>query len=312
MRFKGLDLNLIVALDALLSTRSVSRAAEITCISQPAMSAALARLRDYFNDPLLIFKPGSAMLSPLGENLREPVAEVLVYISDKLVSTGSFEPESSTREFRILAADTVILGLLAGGLRRLDPLAPSLRFSLSTPSTGILEKLDSGQIDLLVVPEQVATPSHPSELLVEEQHAVIACAKSFESDTLSVEDYFAADHVEVFIGQKSYLASVPGDTSEKRRIAVKVDQFALVPFFISDTRRLATVPGMTAELYSNSKNLKYFKPPFAISPVRLVMQWHSRSQADAGLTWLRRELRSGVGVDRAHKRHLYRLLNQSI
>lgn len=312
MRFKGLDLNLIVALDAILSTRSVSRAAELTCISQPAMSAALARLREYFNDQLLISTPGNAALSPLGETLRRPVFEILGYISDKIISTGSFEPESSDREFRILTADTVILGLLAGGLRILERLAPNLRFSLLTPSAGIIEKLESGQVDLLIVPERVAAPSHPSELLIQEEHAVIACADTLKTETLSADDYFAADHVEVFIGQLPYLSSVPGDPGAKRRIAVKLDHFALVPFFLSGTRRLATLPSMTAELFSASANLRHFEPPFGIPPVRLVMQWHSRSSGDAGLSWLRNELRASIQGNRAHKRHLYRMLNQSI
>jgi LysR family nod box-dependent transcriptional activator len=312
VRFKGLDLNLIVALDALLTTRSVSRAAELTCISQPAMSAALARLRDYFDDQLLITGTGLATLSPLGESLRLPAARALGYISDHLVSSGSFDPETSDREFRILAADTVIQGLLAAALQRIAPLAPKLRYSLLTPNGVSLDKLESGQLDLLIVPERVASPSHPAELLFEEKHTVIACAQCWTSDTLSLEEFRTADHVEVFIGGLPYLPSVLGVPEFDRHIAVRLDQFALVPSFVSGSRRLATFPGMTAEIFSHSAQLRYFRPPFPIPPVRLAMQWHSRANADVGLQWLRRELRASITQNRSHKRRLYRVVNQSI
>lgn len=312
MRFKGLDLNLIVALDALLTTRSVSRAAEQTCISQPAMSAALARLRGYFDDPLLITGPGGATLSPLGESLRQPAAETLGYISDHLVSSGSFDPGTSDREFRILAADTVIVGLLSAALQRLEASAPRLRYTMLTPTGIRQDRLESGQVDLLIVPERVASPSHPAELLFEELHTVIACGQHWTDDMLSLEAFRTADHVEVFIGGLPYLPSILGVPEFERRIAVRLDQFAMVPFFVRGSRRLATLPGMTAESFSSAADLRYFRPPFAIPPVRLAMQWHSRANADAGLQWLRRELRAGIARNHTHKQRLYRVVNQSI
>ncbi|ODU88524.1 LysR family transcriptional regulator [Devosia sp. 63-57] len=312
MRFKGLDLNLIVALDALLATRSVSRAAERTCITQPAMSASLARLREYFDDPLLITGIGSATLSPLGESLRAPAADTLSYISDHLIAPGNFNPETSDREFRILAADTVLVGLLAAALQRLELMAPKLRYALITPKGNNQAQLESGQLDLLVIPEKVASPAHPAELLFEEEHTVIACGQRQFGNNLSLEDFCAADHVEVYIAETPYLDTVLGTPVFDRRISVRLDNFALVPSFVSGTTRLATFPAMTTELFSGLVDLQYFKPPFSIPPVRLAMQWHSRASADAGLQWLRQELRVAIGETRPHKRCLYRVVNQSI
>ncbi|MGG7518968.1 LysR family transcriptional regulator [Allorhizobium undicola] len=316
MKYRGLDLNLLVALDALLRLQSVSRAAGAVNVTQPAMSAALARLRQYFGDPLLITRNGKSILSPLAETLAAPVANMLRSIDATIIAPPSFDPDVADRDFSLLAADTVVAGLLAKPLQQISQLAPFLRLEIATPSGNLGERLEAGEVDLVVVPEIHCSPDHPRELLVEEEHCVIACAKSWDGDAITLEDYAAADHIEVFVRPmaRPYLPDrLFARYGVARRIAVKLDNFSLVPFFISGTRRLATLPGMTAELYGSFCDLKLFEPPIAIPRVRLVMQWHSRLQDDPGLAWLRARIRLCLAdVHAQHKPRLYRLALETI
>lgn len=316
MRYRGLDLNLLVALDALLRMQSVSRAADAVNITQPAMSSALARLRQYFDDPLLITRGGSSTLSPLAQTLATPVADMLRTIDCTIISQPAFDPAVAERGFNLLAADTVVAGLLAKPLQHISQLAPHLRLEITTLHGEVAERLDTGQVDLIVAPEAYCAPHHPKELLVEEEHCVIACAKSFEQDTLTLEQYTKADHVEVFTGpaRKPYLSDqFFTDHGITRRITVKLDNFSLVPFFLTGTRRLATFPGMTAELYQSFADLRLFTPPFEIPRVQLAMQWHSRASNDTGLAWLRTNIKLGLSaLHQQYKSRLYRIALETI
>lgn len=316
MRYRGLDLNLLVALDALLRTQNVSRAADAVNITQPAMSAALARLRQYFGDPLLITRGGKSVLSPLAQTLAAPVFDMLRTIDRTIITQPSFDPGVDDREFSLLAADTLVAGFLAKPLQHVFQQAPHLRLEIATPHGDLVERLEAGRVDLIIAPEMYCSPDHPRELLLEEDHRVVACRQTFEPDHLTLEDYAAADHVEVFVGssQKPYLPDpLFSAHGFQRRIAVKLDNFSLVPFFLSGTKRLATFPGKTAELYMSFADLKLLDPPFAIPPARLVMQWHSRANGDPGLNWLRSQIRQYLEAeDERYKSRLYRLALQTI
>ncbi len=316
MRYRGLDLNLLVALDALLRTQNVSRAANAVHVTQPAMSSSLARLREYFGDPLLITRSGKSVLSPLAQTLATPVSEMLRTIDRTIITQPSFDPSVDSRSFSLLAADTVVAGFLAKALQHISQLAPNLCLDVATPHGDLLERLDTGRVDLIIAPEVHCSPDHPKESLLEEDHRVIACRKTFAPDVLTLEQYAAADHVEVFVGASripylpEHLFSAHGFT---RRISVELDNFSLVPFFLSGTKRLATFPGKTAELYMSLVDLKLIDPPFLIPPARLVMQWHSRANGDPGLSWLRTTIRQYLEAEeRQYKSGLYRLALQTI
>jgi LysR family nod box-dependent transcriptional activator len=316
MRYRGLDLNLLVALDALLRTQSVSLAAKSVNVTQPAMSAALARLRLYFDDRLLITRNGRTTLTPVAQTLTGSVAETLRGIDASIIAPPVFDPSRSKREFRLLAADTVIAGLLAKPLEHVARRAPHLRLDIVTPHGVVSGALDEGRVDLLVVPQEYSSPHHPQELLLEEDHCIIACARTWRRSGVTLEQYAAADHVEVYVGagKHPYLpAQLFAKNGISRRIAVKLDQFSLVPLFLRGTKRLATFPGMTAELFAGAVDLKFLPLPFDLPSVRLVMQWHSHADRDPGLAWLRDSLKRHLPTSQAgHKSRLYRLLQETI
>ena len=127
MRFQRLDLNLLVALDALLAERSVSLAAERICLSQSATSSALGRLREYFADDLLVVKGRQMVLTARAESLVEPVRAVLEQIRTTISVSPPFDPATSDRAMTIMASDYVTEVLLATALREIADVAPLMR-----------------------------------------------------------------------------------------------------------------------------------------------------------------------------------------
>jgi DNA-binding transcriptional LysR family regulator len=176
MRFKGLDLNLLVAFDALLETRSVSRAAERLNLSQPATSAALARLRDYFGDEILVSHGKRMHPTTHAEALLPKVREFLSGVDALIASSIEFDPATSQRTFRVIASDYMAAAVLAPLIRRLAWQAPQVRIEIVAPDTRSDSLLDGGHVDVVISPAEFIESDHPTELLFEEVHVVACCA----------------------------------------------------------------------------------------------------------------------------------------
>jgi LysR family transcriptional regulator, nod-box dependent transcriptional activator len=168
MDFGGLDLNLLVALDALFAEKSVSRAGERLHLSQSATSGALARLRDAFHDPLLVQVGRKMMLTPLAERLVEPVREFLLQAETIVNGSPAFDPTTSIRKFRVQMSDYVQTVVMTEVLPRLQSLAPGISLELMWNIEGISELLERGEIDLAVTPTSYLSSGNPSEPLFED------------------------------------------------------------------------------------------------------------------------------------------------
>ena len=168
MRFDGLDLNLLVALDILIDERNVSTAADRLCLSQSAMSSALKRLRDYFEDDLLVTCGRRMVLTPRAEDLASPVRNALLQIRSNVTRPQSFEPAVSERRFSIMLSDYMREVVLAPFLRDLAVTAPKLRFELWTPGDHPAEAIETGEVDLLINIDRYVSPHHPARLLLED------------------------------------------------------------------------------------------------------------------------------------------------
>jgi DNA-binding transcriptional LysR family regulator len=152
MRFHDLDLNLLVALDALLTEQSITRAAERLHLSQSAMSGALARLREHFHDELLAQVGRRMVPTALGDSLRASVRELLLQIQSTIEPRSSFDPQTSDRRFTIMVSDDVASLIFTEVLRRAGELAPAITFAFLAPDDAAAEALDRGDIDFIVLP----------------------------------------------------------------------------------------------------------------------------------------------------------------
>ena len=154
MRFKGLDLNLLVALNTMLEERSVSRAAERLNLSQPAVSAALARLREFFDDELLVPLGRQMMPTSFAESLRPVIVDLLTNAERLIATSSSFDPATSQRCFCIGASDFISIVLLPPLLRRLEREAPSLRIDVIPTGHSLHQQFERGKVDIVIEPEQ--------------------------------------------------------------------------------------------------------------------------------------------------------------
>ena len=157
MRFYGLDLNLLVVLDALLVEQNITRAGERLFLSQPATSAALARLREYFQDELLVQNGRKMVRTPKGEALSQPIRDLLIQMRSTLDNRHQFDPAQAQRKFVLMASDYISTVLLPQVSRRLNELAPHASLEMIPPNDNPREMIERGHVDLLVLP----TPTWP-------------------------------------------------------------------------------------------------------------------------------------------------------
>lgn len=161
MRFKGLDLNLLVVFDALMETRSVTRAAERIGLTQPATSAALRRLRDYFRDEIVVAVGKRMHPTPFAEALHPQIQQALRRVERAISMPTEFDPSTSTRRFRIIGSDYIMVAVLVPLIERFARTAPGVRIEIIQPNEHSVAELEAGRADLLVTPEPFLASWHP-------------------------------------------------------------------------------------------------------------------------------------------------------
>jgi DNA-binding transcriptional LysR family regulator len=294
MRFKGLDLNLLVALDALLEARSVSRAAARVNLSQPAMSAALARLRDFFGDEILVATGKRMYPTPFAELLFPQLKAWLAGVDELISNPAAFDPQSSRRTFRILGSDYVTAAVLVPLVARLAEEASGVRLDIAQVHDDAAEQLAEGSVDLLLTPDAYVHTDHPAELLFEERQVVVGWSRNplFEAG-LTEEAVFAAGHVAVAMGRErtpSFADRQLAVMGKTRRIEVTTGSFLAVPWLLQETQRLAFMHERLARQTAKMFPLAWAPAPFDFPIMREMMQHHRSREGDAGLRWLRARL----------------------
>lgn len=296
MNLQAIDLNLLVAFEALMDERNVTRAARRVGLSQPAMSNALTRLRRTFGDPLLVRTPSGMTPTPAAQSLMEAVREALSQLRSALEDKPAFNPAASKRAFHVLTSDyaeIVLLAPLVGKLRE-QAAGVSLRIHrppnvFQPPSRTALS--DSFDLAIGFFPDALSLDaSVRSEVLFEEDNVCIAAADhpSIKS-RITIRQYAAARHAAVF-----YKSEGPGviDTllAQKaltRQLAVLAPHFASVPFIVAESDLIATVPRRLAMRFRKELKLQVLPVPFTLPPFRLAMLWHERVDSDPAHAWLR-------------------------
>jgi LysR family nod box-dependent transcriptional activator len=295
MHFKNLDLNLLVGLDALLAQKNVTRAAERLHLSQSATSGVLARLRDFFNDELLVQVGHEMILTPLADGLVDPVRNILLQVESLMATNPAFSPEKTTRSFRLMMSDYVATVLMPEVLRRAQLVAPALTVEILSNAERSIEALDRGEIDLLIAPKQYISSIHPSVELFRDQYVcMISSENQPVNGRISLERYLESGHVAVRLGEQSIVAIDElflERAGYKRRVEVGAMAFNLLPQLVIGTTRIATVPAALARIYVKSLPLRIFQPPIEMPQLVECMQWHKYRDLDPGGMWLRQILR---------------------
>lgn len=298
MRLNRLDLNLLIALDALLVERSITRAAARLNLTPSALSSALARLRDYFDDELLVQVGRKMEPTPRAEGLRDAVRDVLVRIDSTIAAQPSFDPASSDRVFRLFLSDYTQWVLAPHLLTLAAQEHCTARFEFLPQVTNPQRNLERGEADLLIIPAGFMSPDHPQEVLYEEGFdCVLWEGSALAQGEFSFERYVAASHV---------VMQPPGGIGESfedwfvkrygitRRIAVTTYSFAAMPALVQGTDFVATVHARLARQFVGHWPLALRSPPLPMDAMQQSVQWHKYRTQDPGLTWLRGLLKTAV------------------
>jgi LysR family nod box-dependent transcriptional activator len=298
MRFHYLDLNLLVALDALLAEANVSRAARQCGLTQSAMSGALKRLRSHFEDELLVQVGRTMALTTLAKDLATPVREFLLQARTLVATRAHFDPSISERRFVVMASDYVATVILADLNRYLTTHAPRTSVVLRTLSDDrTREDFDDGKVDFVILPDRYLSSKHPRETLYEDDWTCIAWRKNeLIGKELTLERYLSLGHVQTLlrVGGAVFDDSFILQQGHARRIAAVVPSFTLMPEFVVGTNLIATMQTRMARIFSQRFALKLFSPPIKIPPVSMSIQWHKSLDRDPSTTWMRSAIRKIV------------------
>ncbi|MDR6388304.1 LysR family transcriptional regulator [Paraburkholderia phenoliruptrix] len=294
MRLGHFDMNLLVALDALLDTRSVTRASERLHIGASATSSALGRLREYFGDPLLMQVGRRMELTPLGRSLAQPVREILLNVQSTVVARLEFDPAQARRNFVIRASDYLTTVLLTNVVQRLQREAPGITLHIANMTDDVSEQLDRGEVDLVIYPSISVNPAHPSQALFEESFScVVWKGNPLVGDTLSLEQYKEMGHVAATFGDSrsvSFEGLVMANLGISRTVEVTTTNFNTLPQLVIGTTRIATVMTRLARLYAHYLPLRILPLPMNLPPLVEMMQWHAINTSDPAHIWMRRVL----------------------
>ncbi|MEE3153897.1 MAG: LysR family transcriptional regulator [Pseudomonadota bacterium] len=299
MRFKGMDLNLFVAFEALMETRSTARAGEKIGLSQPATSAALARLRDFFGDELLVVRGRRMYPTPLAETLLPRVRECLRSAEGALATSSSFDPARARRTFRVVTSDYVMAAVLAPLLRELAHEAPGIALQLLLPSQAAAESLRRGEADIVIAPSEYAIPGVPSQLLYEEHYVLVGAPDHpIFAGAFTLEEMLHYGFVAVSVGNER--SATVGDhqldtIGHTRRIEVTAPSFTAVPWLLAGTRRLTLMHSRFARLVRAQFGLACAPLPVDLPPLRQIVHFHETRAHDDGVAWLIARIREQAG-----------------
>ena len=300
MQLNRFDLNLLIALDALLQEKNVTRAAERLFVSQPAMSAALQKLREYFDDQLLVRVGRDLQLTPRGLSLVGPVREALLQIQATLGSQPTFDPRTVQRTFTLIVSADALLRVMPGVFQRLSREAPGIRCHVEHFSDTTLSRLEYGDADLFIGLNSLrlfGLREFPESLRIVELRPVRwLCAVAQDhptvGDTITEEQYLHLPHL---FGWPSG-HTLPLEELVRRLLSADLDVRATtqglleIPFLLAGTQLVATLPEDLARTLAKLAPVKLLPVPFETPDTHEVVIWHRRNEPDPGHAWLREVL----------------------
>jgi DNA-binding transcriptional LysR family regulator len=302
MNIERIDLNLLVYLDVLLRERNVTRAASYLGITQPAMSNGLRRLRELFDDPLLVRTSEGMTPTERALELQPVVRSVLAAVERAVQPKKAFDAAQATRVFRIMASDYAESTLIPAVLERLQREAPGVALDIMTPSDVSYLNVEQGKVDMVINRFDSMPQSFHQNTVWQDS---FSCLLSVDNPLLAgfdLESYLQAQHV--WVSKTGMGVGVGVDPSavqdlgwvdealarlgRKRRITVFTRHYQVAVMLATQKHLVVTVPSKLANLMRENPHVAIEPPPFEIPPFELKMAWSPLLQRNPGHQWMRR------------------------
>jgi LysR family transcriptional regulator, nod-box dependent transcriptional activator len=296
MQFSHFDLNLLRSLDALLAERNVTRASERLFVTQQAMSGALRRLREHFENELLVRVGRQMELTPLARSLALPVRDALLKVESALNTQPSFDPRTAKGTVRVAMSDYTSLVLLPRLMRVLAAEAPNIIVRVEAYSDLSFRRLDSGDLDFCVAVSDRSLYSDylPSgeiraQGLFHDDFVCVVDRLHPAAKKMSLKTYRSAQHNVVQFGRGIRTLVERGweQTGFHAHIAATAPSFATLIFMLPGTRLVATAQRRLAKALASPLRLRVLECPIALEPLREDLTWHARNDEDPTHIYLR-------------------------
>lgn len=286
-----LDLNLIVSLEALLRERSVSRAAVEVGLSQPAMSAALARLRRYFSDPLLARVGNSYQLTPLAQRIVGRTTVAMSAVERLLETEPGLEVEKTTREFTMLVSGYVLATMGRAITDALLDRAPRARLTFVELRGEVVDRISDRlrTADLAIVPRGFVTGLPSIDLYTDHWVCLVADNNSEIADAVTTEQLGECPWAVLQTEPQSPntpLQQVKAQGIEPR-VQVVGENYLALPYLLTDSKRIALAPKLLARNFVRDCHVREVETPLTLAPLQQALWWHPMYDSDPELLWLR-------------------------
>jgi DNA-binding transcriptional LysR family regulator len=286
---RQIDWNLLTALEALLTERHVTNAANKIGLSEPAMSRALGRLRLTFGDQLLVRVGREYYLTSFAEGLVEPVQDLTRHIQDTLSLRATFDPATDERQFSVATSDYAAFLILRPLVTQLPTEAPKIVIHAPSLAVDSLKRLGVGEFDLLLSGDGRESRLPRTLLFHDRWICAVGANNSDVGESITMDDYLRLPHISFARGP-----SVPhsgevalAELGLSQRNSMMLESHFMLPFFLDSSPLLAVIPERIGKLLQQQVRIRLLDPPFDTPRIAIYMSWHPRSTNDPGHQWLR-------------------------
>ena len=292
MDLHGIDLNLLVAFDALMQERSVTKAGIRIGRTQPAMSAALSRLRALFQDELFVRGVDGLQPTPRAVDLAGPLQQALTEIQRTLSFTQSFEPGTARLTFTLGLSDHPAFVLLPQLVQRLQEIAPGITLQVRNFSArdDAVDMLDSGAADVTIGVPPASAGRILSQPLFEERFVcILRKGHPAAEETLDLDTFLTLGHLLVSPENDRFghVDAALAKHGLKRRLALTLPHMYAAPLLVAQSDMIATLMAGVVKASGRESELQLLEPPVELAPVPFVMSWHRRNDAHPAQRWFR-------------------------
>ena len=302
MNIGRIDLNLLVYLDVLLREQNVTHAANHLGLSQPALSNGLRRLRELFDDPLLIRTSEGMVPTERALQLQPVIRDVLSKVDKAVQPQATFDPAQDQHFFRIMASDYAESALFSHVLQRLRNEAPGIVLDIMTPSDVSFLDVEQGKVDMAINRfDSMPQSFHQQSIWVDE----FSCLFSVDNPILhnySLASYLEASHIWVSktgmgvgvgmnpldVQHLGWVDEALQNINKQRHIAIFTRHYQAAMLIAEQNDLIVTLPSKAAQLQRDNPKVVIKKPPFAIPPLELTMAWSPLLQHNSAHQWMRR------------------------
>jgi len=308
MNINSIDLNLFLVFQAIYATRSVTLAGDRLGMTQSAVSNALKRMRERFNDALFVRTADGMVPTPVAERLIAPIEEGIACLVQAVDQGRTFEPETSSRIFRIAVNDIGQLVMMPELLSVARSVAPGIRFeTVDVSMADARQRMLHGQIDIALGSWESMGPSFYQQRLFDETFVVLMSKASplGARERIELDDYLAAEHI-------AYRPQGTTDSQlqqtldragalDRRRVVLTAAHSLGLTSIVATSGLLLTAPARLAKaMVATRADLRSVDAPFEVRPFEIRQQWHERFHQDSGNRWLR-ELIFGLFHERSSR-----------